>query len=121
MTLPPSLSHRLSMRRVLWLVALLLLLVAATTYTYKLNSFFNMLHVRSSQLLTLVEIPLVSWLAFGVVKDRIVRWLFYLFTAGFTIGILTLIGAVRLLNLAELLTLFSSSCLLTYSLHKLTD
>lgn len=92
--------------------AVLPLLVTLTTYTYKVNSSLNALHVHSSRALTLAEAPLVLWLALRVIPGRAAKWLLAVFCCGFAIGVLTLAGIVHFLNLAELLTVFSAGALL---------
>ncbi len=118
--LPKDARHQSSFRAALLLVGGLCLLVAVTTYTYKINAFFDNLHVFSTQALFLAEVPLAMWFALELVKSTLSRYLLIAFFFGFLLAVLTLLGMIHLLFIAEILTTFSFGALMVLAARKLT-
>lgn len=119
--LPVSANHRRALRNVLLLVGVLTLLVAVTTYTYKINHFFNLLHVYSTVALFLVQVPITLWFyRISKNKGRDVK-LLAIFMLGFTLSVLTYFGLIHVLFVAEVMTIFSFGALMIFITHQATS
>lgn len=121
LTLPISANHRRALRNLLLLIGVLTLVVAVTTYTYKISHFFNLLHVYSTVALFLAQVPITLWFyKISKNKKRDGR-LLAIFILGFTLSVLTYFGLIHVLFVAEVTTIFSFGALMVLMTRQATS
>ncbi|QQS19741.1 hypothetical protein IPL85_05755 [Candidatus Saccharibacteria bacterium] len=120
LSLPVATAHRAGLRTTLLLVGGLTLLVAFSTYTYKVNRFFDLVHVYSAVLLFVAEVPLALWFALRLTKTTTARWLLGLFITGFILSGLTYFGLIHVLFMAETMTTFSFGVLMILAVESVS-
>lgn len=102
--LPRQTKRRDSVVRALLFISLLFVMVTLSTYTYKLSGLLNAVHTGAAVALFLMELGLAGWFVF-VLSRRLRNFVFLgVFTAGFALALLTFIGVLHLLFIAEVLT-----------------
>lgn len=109
----PKSSNRLKqLGYILYTLAVLSLLVLLSTYPYKVNKSFTRLHLLIGLIVFFFESITAIWLSLRLQKNL---WNIVLLTIqalGFILGVLTLMGTVRLLFIVQLVTTFSFGFLL---------
>jgi len=98
--IPATSKTRRHFRLILQLYALIFLVVMGSTYPYKVNSFFDNLHIAAAILVTCFELATGVWLVRqgGKMADRI--WLTVLMV-GFIAAVLTLGGVGHILLMTQ--------------------
>ncbi len=102
--IPKSPVTSLRIRRALWVQALLLFAVLLSTYPYKLNHTYKYMHITAGVLLLIFNVILVSWVTLRVYRDKINILLLIGEFVGFLITLLTLLGVIHWLFVAQVLT-----------------
>ena len=103
--LPLKISKRLFSRVMLIILATGYLAVLLTTYSYKVNDFYRVLHERTAIGLFVFMLIFALWLRFFVARQNqgVKRW-FWLFGAGIVLAGLTILGIIHLLFTAQILS-----------------
>lgn len=120
-TLPQKTYHRASLRGALLVVGILTLLVALTTYTYKINNFFDLLHVYSAVALFIAQVPITFWFYMLSKNKKRDTKLLAIFILGFALSVLTFFGLIHVLFIAEVLTIFSFGALMVFITDQATS
>lgn len=118
--LPQRSQHRLQLRIVLVILAVLYLLVMMTTFSYKVSPSNQQLHELSALVLFIGMLLTSLWLRLLARKDSYVRTLFRLFMVSLGLGILNFFGVFNILFIIELMAGIVFAMLLTYEIRKLT-
>ncbi len=106
------------LKRLLYILASLFLATLLTTYTYKFNDFFDVLHQDVSIILGLWEILCSVWLIAKATSNLLVVFAFMGQLLAAFITILTILGWVHILFLGEILSGISFGILLAYGVGK---
>jgi hypothetical protein len=102
-TVPITAPARKRLRSVLTLLGVLLLIVLATTYPYKLNASLDKLHIFSAQLLFVAELAAGAWFASLLQRGAINLLLFAVQTIGSILALLTVLGLLHVLFVAQII------------------
>jgi hypothetical protein len=121
LSLPRAIPHYSELRVSLLIVGVLGLLMAVTTFTYKLNPMLNVLHVRGAQFLALLEAVISTWYVRRLVKDHINRIAYGVLLIGLVVGIFTVLGALHLLFTAEFLASLGFGIVAVHTVDALTS
>ena len=97
---PPILDQ---FRRALFILGTLFVLVLVSTYPYKVNATLKDIHIMMGVLLIAFELAISSWLTFAIPRNSINILLLLIQAAGCLLALATLIGALHLLFLAQLM------------------
>lgn len=119
-TLPKTMPHLRAVQASLWLIGLFGLVLAITTFTYKLSPLLNTFHVRGAQILAAVEGFVGTWYALWLVKNHLNYIGYAILCVGLVLGILTVIGSVHLLFTAEFLASLGFGIVAVHTIHILT-
>lgn len=103
----------------LYMLAVLLLLVLASTYPYKLNPALDWLHKAAAVCLFVFEIFLSGYLSLGVARSRVNILLFTLFLAASAVSLLSLMGVVQILLIGQASAGLAFSALLFGAVRKI--
>lgn len=95
----PERQHSLT-ADVVGAVGWLILLTAITTYPYKINNFFDELHIWTSVILIVSELAAGTYL-WRLGRSAACNWLFGLQLAGFCLTLLTFLGVLHVLFAGE--------------------
>ncbi len=90
-------------RIVLFTLGALFVLVLASTYPYKVNTALKDIHIITGIVLISFEMAMSSWLAFSLPRNWINHLLLVLQASGCVLALVTLVGALHLLLLAQLM------------------
>lgn len=118
--IPKTVPLYRQLKYMLLLLGFLYLIVLLSTYPYKINHVFGIVHEYVDLLLFVFEIIAASWLAFILVRRARTIVLFAIQLAGTTLLLLTLIGSIHILFITEVLTGFAFGLLLVDSVAYLT-
>lgn len=118
--LPRSTAHYRAVAVSLWLIGCFGLLLAVTTFTYKLSPLLNTLHIRGAQILAAVEGIVGSWYALWLVRDRINYVGYAILLAGLVLGVLTVFGILHVLFTAEFLASLGFGIIAVHTADMLT-
>jgi len=111
--------HRLQF--VLAMLGCLLLLVLLTTYPYKVNKFYNQLHIYTSTALFVVELLTAIWMALRLAPDRIKLSLFTMQVFGSALSLLTLVGVLHVLFISQFIVGVSFGALLVRTMSQVMN
>ncbi len=116
---PRSPSTSCRFRRALVTLGVLFLLVLASTYPYKVNSLLKDIHILTGVLLISFEMAMSLWLIVSVSRN----WINVLFLAiqasGCLLALITLVGVLHLLFLAQMIASAAFGVLLLRAGHQL--
>lgn len=101
--MPHHASHE-KLKQVLALLGILLWFVLLTTYPYKLNSFFDSVHILATIALTVAELAVGSWFALNLFRDSMNIALLGTILLGCLLALFTLLGFLHTLLIAQLIT-----------------
>ncbi len=90
-------------RVALHILGLLFLVLLITTYPYKLNSTLKNIHVGVGIILFCFEMAMGIWMTFVLQRDRVALLLLLLQAIGFLLAFVTLIGALHILFISQIL------------------
>lgn len=108
--------HTTALAWLLRVVAIIQLLVLASTFAYKLSTHLHGVHVGATQLFFVAQIIGASWVAIKF-KTPVVLLLYGMFLTGFLLALLTLFGMLHVLFIAEIVATFSFGALLVAGTH----
>lgn len=117
--LPRSTPSYRDVRSALQILGLLYFFVLCSTYLYKVNHTLDTLHVYASVALVIWNMVFGTWLALFVVRDRINVALLCIQYVAFTLAVLTYIGTLHTLFIAECGLSAAFGVLLVRCVHKL--
>lgn len=105
------------LRPLLVVLGILYLFVLFSTYPYKLSAFYSNLHHIAGAALVIYSVALGSWLTLFKAHTTTVLALYTVQLIGFLLAVLTFLGAVHVLFVAELLgsTAFGALLIVTMS------
>lgn len=112
-------QHAKGFRASLRLIGILCVMVAATTYTYKINNFFDRLHIYSAIAIFFAELPLAFWYALRLALTSTAKRLLIAYMIGFLLAGLTFFGWLHILFVAEVLATFSFGWLMVHTADRL--
>jgi uncharacterized membrane protein len=113
-----SKTRQRELQSVLSLLGALLFLVLVTTYPYKVNRFFDNLHIAAAILLFVAELAAGAWFAVSR-NDTLNLTLFAVQIVGSLAALLTLAGVLHVLFVAQLLAGLSFGALLVRTVSQM--
>lgn len=118
-SLPRNAKSYKDVRSALLILGVLYLFVLGSTYAYKVNHILDMVHVYASIALVIWNMVFGTWLSLFVVRDSINITLICIQFVAFTLAVLTYVGTVHTLFIAEVLLSAAFGVLLVRSIHML--
>jgi len=112
---------RREVRIVLSTLGYLLLLVLLTTYPYKINRFYDNLHIFTSIVLFVTELIVGTWLVARLVSDRVNATLLAIQIFGSLLSLLTLAGVLHVLFISQFIVGLAFGALLVRTLSHTLD
>lgn len=119
-SLPKTPDYR-SLRRIFIITAYSLLLVLVTTYPYKHSNTYNNIHTAGNIWTFCFQMYAGIWLALFFQRDIISILLLLVQLLAFVLIVLTFVGAIHLLFVAQILTMLAYGLLLVVSTTKLPE
>ncbi len=101
--LPSDTRSKNTLRYVLTALGVLMLLVLATTYPYKVNSLFDNFHIAVSELYFFAEFTAGIWFAAYLSRNTINFLLMGLQIIGLLLALFTLLGLLHILFLSQIM------------------
>lgn len=120
-SLPRTISRYKTLHGALLVLGVCYFLVLSSTYPYKLNRFFDALHVYAGLALIIWEMAFGSWLVWVLPRNRVLIALFTAQWVGFLLAVLTYIGLLHTLFVAQCLMSVAFGLLLVRSVREYLD
>jgi len=117
-TTPPILER---FRKALFTLAALFLLLLASTFPYKINVLLKDIHIITGVLLISFELAMSVWLTVSIVTNRTSVLLLAIQASGCLLALITLVGLLHLLFLAQLIASAAFGVLLVSVGHQLVQ
>ena len=114
-SLPRMIARRRTLRWVFLVLGVLYLVVLLSTYPYRLNHMFDVIHIYLGTALVLYSTALSIWLTFALLRSRVTFVLLACELVGFILSVLTFLGHLHVLFVAEILTSAAFGTLLVRS------
>ena len=104
----------------LTLLGTLIIIVTLTTYAYQDSPLLHLIHIASAEVLFIAELPAALWF-WSQQKNTHSNALFGIYLTGLVLAVATLLGAVHVLFVAQLLSEVSLGLLLASSLQTISQ
>lgn len=113
-----SMLRKSIIKRILLVLSVSYILLAVSTYPYKLSQFYENIHLTVAFALALFQLVAAVWLAFNNRFDQISILSLGIMAASLIIGLLTVFQVVDQLFSSQFISAIGFGILLVHSIHK---